>query len=303
MNLNSLYTYSLRPLRGSFLLEGVKAEVRASQDELRRSDDAQTFRSFALFSAICLIAAALLLVIGGYEAGFHSVNAQAVYLSEDFLQITTFMGDTVVALCLMLFFARRNPSLLFIILLAAVYGTLLTHGMKAYFDMSRPPAVLSSDEFIQIGQAFKRNSFPSGHSSTVFIMVSCLYYFATQTSTRVMLVLFGAWVAISRVLVGVHWPIDVLVGSAVGVIAAALAIYSAKRWSWGFSVGVHVFVLSLLIVAAIMLFSHSGGYPKVSLFAKLCATASLTFFISDYFFSPYVVRETGTGAPLTRSDV
>ena len=296
MNLNSLYTYSLKPLSGSFALEGVGAEVRASRDELRRCDDTATFRFFAGFFAICLTAAALLFVIGGYKAGFHTVNSLAAYLSEDFLQITTFMGDTAVALCLMLFFARRNPSLLFIILLAAVYGTLLTHGMKAYFDMLRPPAVLSSDEFIQIGQAFKRNSFPSGHSSTAFIMVSCLYYFATQTLTRVTLVLFGAWVAISRVLVGVHWPIDVLVGSGVGVIAAALAIYSAKRWSWGFSVSMHFFVLSLLLMAAIVLFSHSGGYPKVSLFAKLCATASLTFCISDYFFSPYVSRATGTDA-------
>ena len=294
MNLNSLYTHSLKPFRGSFALEGVAAEVHASRNALRLNDDAATFISFAGFCAVCMTTAALLFVFGGYEAGFHTINSLARYLSEDFLQITTFMGDTAVALCLMLFFARRNPSLLFIILLAAIYGTLVTHGMKAYFDMLRPPAVLNSDDFVQIGQAFKRASFPSGHSATVFIMVSCLYYFATQISTKIMLLTFGAWVAISRVLVGAHWPVDILVGSGVGVMATAIAIYSAKRWSWGFSVRVHFFVLSLLIAAAIILFSHSGGYPNVSLFAKLCATASLTFFVADYFFSPYVPKGSGT---------
>lgn len=91
MNLNSLYTYSLKPLRGSFLLEGVKAEVLASRNELCRFDDTRIFMSFALFTVFCFLAALLLFVIGGYEAGFHSVNAQAAYLSEDFLQITTFM--------------------------------------------------------------------------------------------------------------------------------------------------------------------------------------------------------------------
>lgn len=294
MNMSSVLAYSMKPLRGSFALEGVAAEVGLAKDELRRKEDSSSFKLFFGLFASFIITAMILYAIDGYKVGFHTINDLAFYLSEDFLQITTFMGDTAVALCLMLFFARRKPALLFILLLAAVYGTLVIHGMKAYFDMPRPPALLNEVDFIQIGQAFKRNSFPSGHSATVFIMVSCLYYFTTQASTRVMLIVFGAGVAVSRVLVGVHWPIDILVGGGVGVMVTAMAIYSAKRWSWGFSASVHYISLSLLIAAAVMLYWHSGGYPHVSLFGKLCATASLTFFVSDYFFSPYVAH-TGSG--------
>ena len=109
MNLNSLYTHSLKPFRGSFALEGVAAEVHASKNELRLNDDAVTFMYFAGFFAVCMTTAALLFVFGGYEAGFHTINSLARHLPEDFLQITTFMGDTAVALCTCCFSRAAIP--------------------------------------------------------------------------------------------------------------------------------------------------------------------------------------------------
>lgn len=284
------WLYGSSRLKDSFIFAGVKEQLEYSRIVFQRQNDKEQFVCFTWLSSICILLASVMFFSQGYYAGFHSVNSLAEWLPDDLWQMTTFLGDTTMCLCLMLFFARRNPSLLVIILIAAVYGTFLCHGMKAYFAMPRPPAVLNQDDYVQIGQAFRRNSFPSGHSLSIFILVSSLFYFAKQTTTRITLLTFGCWVALSRVMVGAHWPIDVLVGSAIGVMVTATAIYTAKRWRGGFSTGIHFFVVSLLVISAIMLYSHNGGYPRATLFGGLVATVALAFFISEYLFVPYAQR-------------
>lgn len=70
--------------------------------------------------------------------------------------------------------------------------------------------IIASDEF----------SFPSGHSSAAFLMVTLLVLFYGPTFAA--FYLWAAMVACSRVLLGVHFPTDTLVGSLMGSSIACL---------------------------------------------------------------------------------
>jgi undecaprenyl-diphosphatase len=72
-------------------------------------------------------------------------------------------------------------------------------------------AIVASDEF----------SFPSGHSSAAFLMVTLLVI--SFGAAFAVLYLWSAMVACSRVLLGVHFPTDIMVGSLMGCAIAFLA--------------------------------------------------------------------------------
>lgn len=76
----------------------------------------------------------------------------------------------------------------------------------SWFD----PDFVASDEF----------SFPSGHASAAFLMTSLLVLF--YGPMLLPLYVWSSLVAASRVVLGVHFPTDVLVGAAMGILLASL---------------------------------------------------------------------------------
>lgn len=83
---------------------------------------------------------------------------------------------------------------------------------KNAFKRKRPANTL--DNYSSVIIASDEFSFPSGHSSAAFLMVTLLVMFYDPYFA--ILYLWAAAVAASRVLVGVHFPTDVLVGSLMG---------------------------------------------------------------------------------------
>jgi undecaprenyl-diphosphatase len=64
-------------------------------------------------------------------------------------------------------------------------------------------------------------SFPSGHSSAAFLLATCL--FLLYGGIAVPMYLWACAVALSRVLLGVHYPGDIVAGAAMGSGIAILA--------------------------------------------------------------------------------
>ena len=169
--------------------------------------------------------------------------------------LVTFFGGTLTALPLLLLLARRYPQILWAALLAGLISIAWSHGLKAGLNVSRPPAVLGPDFLHVIGPRLKHGSFPSGHATTAFTIALQL----GQWPSRLILLVFAVVVGISRIMVGVHWPVDVLVGAGGGWLSAGAGLWFSNRWPGG--VTLRRVLLVLFILAGVAMSLVDSRYP------------------------------------------
>jgi undecaprenyl-diphosphatase len=65
-------------------------------------------------------------------------------------------------------------------------------------------------------------SFPSGHTAAAFLMATLLSTFYPAFTLPCFLI--AAWIGVSRIYNGVHYPGDVLVGCLIGMISAKIGL-------------------------------------------------------------------------------
>ncbi|WP_428034867.1 phosphatase PAP2 family protein [Amphritea sp.] len=274
----------LAQIKQCFIVAELPVRLDSSKHSLNDQYDAQALKRLTQIALVLLGVALLLWLVAGYHGAFHLFNQFTPYFPAAFWQIVTFMGDTTFVLTLALFVARRKPELLWVLFIAAIYGTLVTHGLKTLFGTERPPVALLVGDYNLVGKALRNGSFPSGHSFTAFAFVAVAYYFFDHRRLRLGLLLLGGLIGLSRVMVAAHWPVDVLVGGALGMLVTVAAVKTAKLSDIGFRRPMHLFIVFLLLVAALMIMSgHTGGYSQAQLFAKVIAFAALLVFVCEYF--------------------
>ena len=211
----------------------------------------------------CLSVGVTLWLVAGYHAGFAAVNDAATAYPEWLLHWTTSFGGETVPFALALVLARRRPRVFWALVLAALVAVAYSRGLKPLFDAARPPAVLPLDSFNLIGPEHRRGSFPSGHSVTAGVFCGVLVFYARRLETRVLLILLAVLVGLSRVAVGVHWPVDVAFGLGGGVLAAWVGARLAARWvTLGTTPWVHLALVALCSLAAVALTLGGGEYVQ-----------------------------------------
>jgi len=227
--------------------------------------------------AIGLALLALVLASGANRAAFLALNHAGKALGPLFWLHLTMLGDGAVALALVLPCIRRVPHCFWAALAAAVFAALWTQVTKQFVDMPRPLSVLAPDQFFQAGPAYRRVSFPSGHAAAAFAMAGIWTMgVAGSALRRTLLLLLASLVSLSRIMVGVHWPVDILWGMLGGWLGAWLGLGLSGRWAWPTAgAGGLVAGLVLLGVAASLLVSRHIGIPAVLTTQRLIGLACL----------------------------
>jgi membrane-associated phospholipid phosphatase len=157
-------------------------------------------------------------------------------LAPSLWQSVTILGDGMMGIALLLILHRQHPRLTYTALIAAIIAGLWVHLLKNAFALPRPPAVIDPESIVILGPTYKHGSFPSGHSSTAFAMAGCLVIWMRAEWQRwgmPLLLGIAALVAISRSVVGVHWPLDILMGAAIGWHSAMVATLFTVRFAPG----------------------------------------------------------------------
>ncbi|MFN2467908.1 MAG: phosphatase PAP2 family protein [Gaiellaceae bacterium] len=140
------------------------------------------------------------------------------------LSLVGTLGLVWIAIGAVLALLSRSPRILVLVAAASALANLSAYGLKLAVDRPRPPVRYAEPEPLLRVPADP--SFPSGHATMSFACALLL----TWSRPRLAPFLFAlaAAVAWSRVYVGVHYPLDVLGGAALG-----LALATALRWLEG----------------------------------------------------------------------
>jgi membrane-associated phospholipid phosphatase len=120
---------------------------------------------------------------------------------------------------------RRWGTLVLTVIAIAVADWSAT-GIKALVDRPRPPDRYGEPKTLV--PVPHDASFPSGHAATSFAAATMLSFAFPRLAPA--LLFLAAAVAFSRVYVGVHYPLDVVGGAALGaLVAIALRRLAASR--------------------------------------------------------------------------
>lgn len=239
------------------------------------------------WALVCLSVGLTLWLACGYQAGFARLNSAAAAHPGWIFQWLTTLGGEGVPFALSLFLARRYPRVFWALVLAALVAIAYNRGLKPLFDLPRPPAVLPADGFNLIGPGHRRSSFPSGHSVTAGVFWGVLVYYARWSWVRWLWILIAVAVALSRVAVGVHWPVDVAFGLLGGVLAAWGGARLAARWAgWATEPTLHLALVALGAICAVSLTLWDGGYPEARPLLQVIGWSALGFAGYGYLLRP-----------------
>lgn len=208
-------------------------------------------------------------------------------LPDWFWANVTFMADTAAMGAVAAILLLRRERLVLAMIVGGLICGLLIRMLKLGFDAPRPPAVMNGSLFELIGAGFKSNSFPSGHAATAFFFAGALVGYK-PTKLLYLFALGGAILgALSRIAVGVHWPVDILVGGAIGwPIGFLSARYFARREYFNYAKRWLVFVVGY--AACLVLLVYNSELPFVA--PLQLSLAALSLFCSVYYVSFRILK-------------
>lgn len=151
----------------------------------------------------------------------------------------TQIGDVIISFALLSVFIIYAPKLWEALLTSALISLIVSAVLKKIFAVPRPAAMFDNSTFTIIGKTISgKTSLPSGHSIVAFIVITTLLFaFMPKKNTyKIIWCLFllsmGLLIVFSRVGVGAHYPLDVLIGSTIGVIIAIIGIKISTTANW-----------------------------------------------------------------------
>lgn len=229
-----------------------------------------------------LIAALAIFMTNSNSDLFLLINNAGRILPNWFWSNATLIADTAMAAALLCILASVRPKALFAILFLLVAGGIVIHLGKQLLSIPRPPAVLDNELFHIIGPRLTRHSFPSGHSFTALACFGLLAFYCKSHFQQALLIGLGSLMALSRITVGAHWPLDVTVGAGLGLAFAGLAFYLNQRYSWHRWSKAQHGVMAILTLGSIYLSFHDSRYPDTRLLSVLVSISAVL--ISFYFY-------------------
>lgn len=188
------------------------------------------FRWYLFVYSIFLVAGLIILLTANYGDVVLFVNRFSQMEWDRTVDWITRIGlgstMVIVALGFALYKLRYTMMMLFNL---ALVGLVTGVSKNLLFPhIVRPMKYFEPEAFHRMVRLYDYNllhSFPSGHSITIFAMMSLLAYLSGKKSAGVLFVLVAVVVGFTRIYLLQHFFIDVYVGSVLGVICTLTTIW------------------------------------------------------------------------------
>lgn len=131
----------------------------------------------------------------------------------------------VVAVLALLVWRWRGRRYALVLAGASLLASLTSSALKAGFDRARPEMIAHLD-------TVSNASYPSGHATNAAVLYLLFACFAPPRGRVPLWGLAGMMIALtglSRVMLGVHWPTDVIGGTMLGAAFALLGVWAVSR--------------------------------------------------------------------------
>lgn len=113
--------------------------------------------------------------------------------------------------------------------IAVSFETFFVYLMKFIFKVPRPASMLKD---VYLVERLYYGSFPSGDTALAFVVAICLSY-GSPSYIKILLFLYAFLIAYGRIYLGVHFPLDVVVGAFIGIFSGILAYLVLKIFAKG----------------------------------------------------------------------
>ena len=121
----------------------------------------------------------------------------------------------------------RRPWFFLALVTATLAADWLSYLLRQLTGRDRPPLVYPDPK--PLVALPHTGAFPSGHSASAFAAATVIAFSSPRLAVPAYVL--AALVAWSRVYVGVHWPLDVIGGAALGVLVGTLVVKALPRLS------------------------------------------------------------------------
>ncbi|WP_343671188.1 phosphatase PAP2 family protein [Chitinophaga sp.] len=184
----------------------------------------------------------------------------------DIIYNLTQLGDASIILSLLSIFILYAPKIWESLISASLASLVFSVGLKNIFRVPRPAVVFDNNCFVIIGKtAVGYASLPSGHSITVFTTFTVLLFafMPEKLPYKILWVLLtiitGLIIAFTRVGVGAHYPLDVIIGSIIGYISGLTGIFISRKykiWAWVNNKKYYPIFILLILACCVSLISR-----------------------------------------------
>src|SRR5215471_13373397 len=127
------------------------------------------------------------------------------------------------------FVSKKKYRIATDIAIVSISSSALMFALKDYFHRARPE--------LPIIKSFSTYSFPSGHALCSFIFCSILIYLIDVSGVKgiwkwifsLLLLLFSFIIGVSRIILRMHYPTDVIAGFCLGIVWVILCFWLLKK--------------------------------------------------------------------------
>ena len=205
----------------------------------------------------------------------------------------TQLGDALIFLSFLTSFIVFAPKVWECLISALLVSVVFSSILKNIFAVPRPAAVFDTQSFTIIGKTLSgHNSLPSGHSVTIFtILTVLLFAFVPRKLPYKILWFFiiistGMILVFTRVGVGAHYPLDVISGSIVGYISGIIGIFIGlkyKIWNWISNKKYYPIFIVLFLICCIVLINKIRHDEIIIFYLSLINLVISLFKISTFY--------------------
>lgn len=193
---------------------------------------------------------------------FLFLNSKLSQFPNTIYNLTQF-GDALIFLSFLTVFIIYAPKIWEALISASLVSAIFSRVLKNIFAIPRPAEAFDNNSFVIIGRRLPGfSSLPSGHSITVFTILTILFFafmpkkVIHKITYGFLMINLGIILVFTRVGVGAHHPLDVITGSIIGYICGLVGIFVSKKyeiWSWINNKKYYPIFILLFIVCSIVL--------------------------------------------------